>query len=737
MSEIFTFYEKNNFVLTSGHFEPYVNETTNKLVKNFKFNTDNWKLRPKFDKKANGQAILTGRKSGITAIDIDDPTLEHNKKLMQMCEKECNLIQRTKKGYHYIFKYTDRIRTSSNDSIKIDVRNDNALLYVEPSNYTYKNNRYKYEFITLPTEEEDIKPITDEILNYYYSLFEIKDEKTLKIKESNKETNKELKNIKIDNTIDEPTIRIILDNLQTKRFDEYLNWIHLGIILKRCKISADIYNEYSKKSTKYKENEPYNIYNSIDPNKYDINLNTLYFWLKQDNKEKFTELIIKDDDEYKNMKETIENDYIIIGSNFYKRLNNRKGFHVLKENEIKLELKPYKIEVYDDQKNKKVKTDFYNKWIEDKGHYKFVDFIPNIKECPENTFNLFDGFEAEKHIHLIQNFSEEQILKKIDVFLKHIKVLTNNESEYFIKWLSHIIQKPYLKEGTTPLFRDKGQFLTCGGGTGKNLFFDNFGEKLLGAKYYLTIGTNNELYGSFNEHLENKLLVCIEEAQGKSNFENFDRLKSIITQSKTTINRKFVSKYQINDYSRYIFCSNNENPIPIDNNDRRFFCYDVNNKKRGDQDYFKKLSAAFDDNVAIACFYKYLLNYTSYDDPIEFQINRPITKCYVELKRINAPLIVKWLISNIKKKINNIYKSVAEVFQEFNDWSEETRQKKQDMTLSAFSRFLSSENGIFNSEAVEKNKASIMMYKLNYIKIKEQLKEKNYYDEAIENGFLD
>jgi hypothetical protein len=735
MSEILTFYKNNHFVLTSGNFEPYYNEEKNKLEKNFKHITS-WKTKPIFNKSLNGHALLTGKNSNITAIDIDDPTLEHNKELIKVLDKHCNLVQRTKKGFHYLFKYTDKLRTTTSTIKALDIRNDNALLYVEPSNYTYKNHRYKYEFITMPVEDEDIKPITEEIIDLIFKIYGIDEKAPLKIKETNKEITKELKNIKVETEIDLTKIRMILDNINIKRFDDYSSWLHLAIILKRCKAGSEIFEEYSKKSSKYKENEPFNIYNSIDPSKYDININTLYFWLKQDNKEKFMELVFKND-EYQIMKETIEKDYIIVGPNFYKRLNDRKGFMILKEAEIKLELKPYKIEIFDEEKNKKVKIDFYKKWIEDKDHYKFVDFIPNIDCCPKNTFNLFDGFEAEKHFDLIKNFTFDDIEKKVRIFIDHIKILTNNNEEYFIKWLAHIVQKPYIKEGTTPLFRDKGQFINSGGGTGKNLFFDNFGEKVLGEKYYITIGTNNELYNSFNEHLENKLLVCIEEAQGKSNFENFDRLKSIITQTKTTVNRKFVSKYTINDYSRYIFCSNNDNPIPIDNNDRRFFCYDVNTKKRNNEQYFKKLSDAFNDKISIACFLKHLLNFKTYEDPVQFQIYRPITRTYIELKRLNAPIITKWLISYIKTtNKKDEYRPLAEYFIDFNNWVEFTKNKKSDITVLSFSRFLTSDSEIFSSEDIDKVKASVTKIKLNITNIKIKLKEKLYLDDN-ETNFID
>ena len=743
-SEIYQTYAKFNFVLTSGKFEPFYDIKKNKLNKNFKFNTNNWKECPKFDKKATGQALLTGKTSGITAIDIDDPTVETNIKLMALCEKTCNMIQRTRKGYHYLFKYTDKLRTTTNTKLALDIRNDNALLYVEPSQYKYENTRYKYEFVKIPDDDEDINEITDEILNYIFSLYNIKDDKVQhnKIKEINKEVIRETKNINIDNTINIDNLKFILDNINVSRYDDFNDWKILGIIFKNHNLPVDLFDEYSKKSEKYTEGEPFNFYYSIKPNLYDVHINTLYYWLKKDNKDKFTELMNKDKDEYQKLKETIEQKYFLVGSKFYKKLENRKGFDILKESDVKIELKPYKVEVFDEQKNKNVKIDFYNKWVNDINRRSFerTDFYPNNKECPNNIYNLFDGFEAEKHLNLIKDFTLEDIDKKIKPFLKHIKILTNDNSDYFIKWLANIVQTPYIKQGTTPLFRDKGNFLTSGGGTGKNLFFDNFGKKVLGEKYYLTIATNESLFNSFNEHLENKLLVCIEEAEGKANFNNFNTLKANISQSKCLINRKGIPKYEINDYTRYIFCSNNENPIPIDNNDRRFFCYDVNNKIRGNEDYFKTLSDTFNDDVAVACFFKYLSNIKIFSTPIEYQNNRPINKTYIELKRINAPSIIKWLISLTKTKDSSKIKSksVSDFFNDFKDWMEITKNRNNDITLNNFSRFLTADNEIFTGDEINKIKSSTMKITLNIAKIKEKLTEKFYIDENFdEYAFLD
>jgi hypothetical protein len=52
-----------------------------------------------YDKGATGFAVVTGAKSGATAIDIDDPETPHNKKLMALMGN-CNLVAKTKKGFH-------------------------------------------------------------------------------------------------------------------------------------------------------------------------------------------------------------------------------------------------------------------------------------------------------------------------------------------------------------------------------------------------------------------------------------------------------------------------------------------------------------------------------------------------------------------------------------------------------------------------------------------------------------
>jgi hypothetical protein len=61
-----------------------------------------------YDKGATGFALVTGRKSGTTAIDVDDPETAQNKKLMALMAN-CNLVARTKRGFHFVYGYEARI----------------------------------------------------------------------------------------------------------------------------------------------------------------------------------------------------------------------------------------------------------------------------------------------------------------------------------------------------------------------------------------------------------------------------------------------------------------------------------------------------------------------------------------------------------------------------------------------------------------------------------------------------
>ena len=122
-----------------------------------------------YDRNASGFALLTGKASGITAIDVDDPESETNKRLMGLMS-ECNLVAKTKHGFHYVYRYDERIQQTTGD--KLDTRNDGGCIFVAPSVACDDTGRpvAGYEWIREPGPSEELAVLPDVAVEFLASL---------------------------------------------------------------------------------------------------------------------------------------------------------------------------------------------------------------------------------------------------------------------------------------------------------------------------------------------------------------------------------------------------------------------------------------------------------------------------------------------------------------------------------------------------------------------------------------
>lgn len=107
----------------------------------------------------NAIAIITGKISGITVMDIDTKNLPDIKDLPETFTVETN------KGFHFYFKHTDKVNTGANSFISngeifnIDIRNNGGIVFAPPSAYELPNGGItSYKVIqNLPLAEFSIK----------------------------------------------------------------------------------------------------------------------------------------------------------------------------------------------------------------------------------------------------------------------------------------------------------------------------------------------------------------------------------------------------------------------------------------------------------------------------------------------------------------------------------------------------------------------------------------------------
>jgi hypothetical protein len=353
----------------------------------------------------------------------------------------------------------------------------------------------------------------------------------------------------------------------------------------------------------------------------------------------------------------------------------------IKQSDAKIKFANWIFKEYDPDKETQVQKNFLNEWLKDKSRreYDRIDFVPDLEECGSRTYNLFKGFNAEKYKPEVK-LTHDQILVKTERIRQHIKYLTSGCEDFLLKFMSHMIQYPHIKSDVAILFRDMGELLRNGGGTGKNLLFEFFGNRVIGEDYTYVIGDNKEMYGSFNSLFEGKILVIVEEASGE-NHTNNDVLKSKITSKKLNVNKKNVPQYQVQDFSNYIIFTNSRNPLPVKQGNRRIAVFDVDQSMRGNEEYFNNLVKDLQDDSVTWAFYQFLKTYPTYTSSIQFQNAIPNTSALIEVRMLNAPIYLKWIISLVRtgKLIDG---GIQDLYDNFKNWVKQNKESKEDSIIS-------------------------------------------------------
>jgi hypothetical protein len=298
---------------------------------------------------------------------------------------------------------------------------------------------------------------------------------------------------------------------------------------------------------------------------------------------------------------------------------------------------------------------FIDEWINDSDIkvYNKLDFIPfnegvSIKEdC--TLYNLFSGYSQ-----LIKTPFDIKLKEKI---LKPFKDLglelcggNREHFDYFYKFLAQMIQQP---QNRIPIaFIIKGKQ-----GTGKNVFLKAIGN-IIGKDYFISSCKPKDFFGEYAEGFYHKLLVNMNECEGKDTFDFEGKIKSFISEDTITINPKGIRPTTINNFARLIIFSNKPNPIPIDvkTSERRYVVYQTTDHyldKQYGTKFWKQLIAHFDKPEFIGCLYNDLINQKIND--IDWKAKRPITEAYKEMCKLYVPVEALFL-DHIITEIKNIGK---------------------------------------------------------------------------------
>ena len=317
---------------------------------------------------------------------------------------------------------------------------------------------------------------------------------------------------------------------------------------------------------------------------------------------------------------------------------------------------------------------FLKTWLEDseKRIYEIIDFLPPPIFIPNDTFNTWEILDLKPPDEIINDSVDTSILHKL------LYKLTNSGEEsyeFLLNYLSHLVQFPSLKP-------EVGIFFTSTQGSGKDTL-----AKLIS----LIIDENlvafendpDNIFGKYNLRTRlNKIVVILQEADNIKSFNS--KIKDLITCKSTTLADKGVKSITVQDYTRLMIFSNNENILKIEPDDRRWVIFKSwNFHIDKDPDFFIEVYKAMNDLEVINKFKQELYN-REIDGYYNFQKNRPITEIYEDLKQVNIPSIIKWAGLLAREDFINESLTSTQMCTHYNSWCSANFDNNTSVSTQAF-----------------------------------------------------
>jgi hypothetical protein len=336
------------------------------------------------------------------------------------------------------------------------------------------------------------------------------------------------------------------------------------------------------------------------------------------------------------------------------KLNNPLKYCKVYNNSIqffdKSGLQEYLIDKYEDSD-----FNFYELWRKDPKKLCYDNIVFNPAKHGNNgkEYNLFKGYKLDSDT--LYKFKDDY--EETSDFFKLLKYVSGGDCEYnYLKnWIAHIVQKPYKKTNVAVVLYSEV------GGIGKNAIIDCL-LKLFG-EYSGKIENIEELTSKFNVHLCNKLFIYGDEINANAK-KIANQLKNIITRTEQNMERKGVDPILINDYSNYIFTTNNEVCFKLDDQDRRFFMVKCPNVPLKSEVY-KNFYSYINDESNMKELFNYFKNIDISDSGIGTD-RTPMTKYKAQIIYETKPAYIQMfykdteLFSNRTVQSTELYKMSLE-----------------------------------------------------------------------------
>ena len=183
----------------------------------------------------------------------------------------------------------------------------------------------------------------------------------------------------------------------------------------------------------------------------------------------------------------------------------------------------------------------------------------------------------------------------------HIEWLLEGKenASVLLDYLAFVVQNPGQKVKWAPLIITQH-------GVGKNTIA-HIMKQIVGVRNYVE-PTNDELINGRNTSLVNAVLAVISETMVGDRREVGNRMKSLITEPTLRVDEKFIAVFTMENKTNFIFFSNHDDPMHLEDGDRRYWVVHSDVEKK-EPKYYDQLYRWIDEENGAAIFMQSLMDH--------------------------------------------------------------------------------------------------------------------------------
>lgn len=245
------------------------------------------------------------------------------------------------------------------------------------------------------------------------------------------------------------------------------------------------------------------------------------------------------------------------------------------------------------------KFNFARVWVTDPDIKTYSKIVFDPLNTDTRALNLFSAY---------CQFKEGLKVVNIDRAFEHYKSLCGYDNacfEYLMNYFAHIVQKPYERVNTAVVMYGSE-------GIGKNIGIGFIGN-IIGKQYWGESSCPDDLFGKFAKGMFNRIIFVYDEGQKGDTKSFMNRLKTAVTSDKLRVEFKGKDQYEVDNYCRLFFPTNDREPFPIVKGARRWFYLKGSDKyidlgKEKSAKHFEDLSKWLKEENVQYSFYQFLKN---------------------------------------------------------------------------------------------------------------------------------